>query len=141
MVLYYEAQIQNLCANSIYIQSISISNKNEDSKETFYYPLRFSFNLKIYFIFIQFSNDDLLEPQSIRQFIFPLMGTINEKQGNNSSEIYRFGNLSINWITTMGDRGKIMLDTLQRPVFKIIYKKRHNNLILEFIKLSQFIFR
>lgn len=124
MVLYYEAQIQNLCANSIYIQSISISNKNEDSKETFYYPLRFSFNLKIYFIFIQFINDDLLEPQSIRQFIFPLLGTIDEKHGNNSSEIYRFGNLSINWITTMGDRGKIMLDTLQRPVFKIIYKKR-----------------
>lgn len=140
MALYYEAQIQNLCANSIYIQSISISNKNEDSKETFYYPLRFSFNSKIISISkYPFSNDDLLEPQSIRQFIFPLLGTIDEKHGNNSSEIYRFGNLSINWITTMGDRGKIMLDTLQRPVFKII--KRHNKLILEFIKLSQFIFR
>lgn len=149
--VYLEAQIQNLCTSSLILERVILEpsdlytsteirfpNNGYCAYATFNFFAAFLKNiLQLHsallctrytqneiFAFSETMENEFLEPQSIRQYLFQLSpssqttDTVGNSASSNLPANYRgvssIGRLDMSWRTAMGERGRLRTSPLQR---------------------------
>uniref|UniRef100_A0A914D0L3 Trafficking protein particle complex subunit 13 n=1 Tax=Acrobeloides nanus TaxID=290746 RepID=A0A914D0L3_9BILA len=102
--VYLEAQIQNLCSNSMVLEKVTME------------PSEFYICSEIKIPYSNEKNPEYvyLEPKAIRQYLFCLSPNTTEHSLNHYRGVSSIGKLDMCWRTSMGERGRLQTSPLQR---------------------------